>query len=212
MHQGLWSHATPTGQRQHSSEATNLRLKIMGKILKLPDIDTSSWVCFQWQSRCWLDFSSFTHIFQEKLFWSAIIFHHHHLPSIWQKHLLAKDLRNLQMGETLNVHVDRFALLALVNLVAHIDNTFTAGSRSNWMAKRWDLANLAFGKRWKYTLKYMGLTDPWTTRYPIVHNCFPRYSRSKSQCWLSDLNVKVFGVFASCGFLRSANSAKKTRA
>lgn len=104
----------------------NLRLKIMGKIVKLPGIvDTSSWVCFQWQSRCWLDFRSFIyHIFQEKLFWSAIIFHHHHLPSIWQKHLLAKDLRNLQMGETLNVHVDRFALLALVNLVAHIDNTF----------------------------------------------------------------------------------------
>lgn len=63
------------------------------------------------------------------------------------------------MGETLNVHVDRFALLALVNLVAHIDTTFkpvelNGQCKKNW--KRWDLANLAFGKWWKYTLKYMG--------------------------------------------------------
>ena len=183
----------------------NLRLKIMGKILKLPGmVDTSSWVCFQWQSRCWLEFRSFNHIFQEKLFWSAIIFHHHHLPSIWQKHLLAKDLRNLQMGETLNVHVDRFAPPALVNLVAHIDTTFTAGSWSNWMAS----AISGKGGTWPtWLLEKGGNTlwntwgrDPWTTRYPIVHNYFPRYSRSKSQCWLSDLNVKVLGFLHRAGF------------
>ena len=70
----------------------------------------------------------------------------------------------------------------------------------------WKMVEIHFEIIWNT----WGFLDPWTTRYPIVHNCFPRYSRSKSQCWRQVIWMwRFLGFWHRAGFWEAPIAPKK---